>query len=147
MDQVFGTGNLVAMSGWASLLAALVVPAVRKPVFLLTGLLIPLGFALAYVALLLSAPAAKGAGVGSIVQVRTLFSVDGALTAGWFHYLAFDLFVGTWIARDGLERGAWRILIAPCLGLTFMFGPAGLLLYVLLRLAFLRRAAARPVAA
>lgn len=49
-------------------------------------------------------------------------------------YLAFDLFVGSWIVEDGLTRGINRFALIPCLGLTFLFGPAGLLLFLGLRL-------------
>jgi len=69
----------------------------------------------------------------SIGEVRALFTNDAALTAGWLHYLAFDLFVGTWIAREGLDQGVIPILLIPCLLLTFIFGPAGLLLFLILR--------------
>ena len=62
-----------------------------------------------------------------------------ALAAGWLHYLAFDLFVGAFIARDGLERGVPALLILLCLPLTLLFGPLGLLLYLILRLALGRR--------
>src|SRR6267143_2127477 len=72
---------------------------------------------------------APSGGFGSIEQVRALFSVDAALSAGWLHYLAFDLFVGSWIVEDGLARGINRFLLIPCLALTFLFGPAGLLLF------------------
>jgi hypothetical protein len=80
-----------------------------------------------------------------VSEVRALFANDFALTAGWVHYLAFDLFVGTWIARTGLEAGLPRPLLLPCLALTFMLGPAGLLAYLLLRAVAGRRApASRP---
>jgi hypothetical protein len=41
--------------------------------------------------------------------------------AGWLHYLAFDLLIGTWEARDAREHGI-RPLLIPCLFVTFMFG-------------------------
>lgn len=56
------------------------------------------------------------------------------LFVGWIHYLAFDLFVGRAILRDALERGVSQWLVAPCLFLTFMFGPGGYLAYALVRL-------------
>jgi hypothetical protein len=80
-------------------------------------------------------------GFGSIAEVRSLFQSDAALTAGWLHYLAFDLFVGTWIVRDGSQRGVWGLALVPSLILTFLFGPAGFLLYSLTRLAFRGRVA------
>src|SRR3546814_9733804 len=57
------------------------------------------------------------------------------LTAGWYHYLAFDLFVGTWIAREGMRLNMPRLLLVPCFALTFWFGPAGLLVFFGLRAA------------
>ena len=42
-------------------------------------------------------------GFGSLAEVRQLFERPGLLAAGWLHYLAFDLFVGTWIARDAAQ--------------------------------------------
>ena len=45
------------------------------------------------------------------------------------HYLAFDLFVGLWIAGRADEIGMSRWLQAPILFTTFMFGPAGLLIF------------------
>ena len=35
-------------------------------------------------------------GFGSLAGVARLFTVEGLLLAGWIHYLAFDLFVGSW---------------------------------------------------
>ena len=48
--------------------------------------------------------------------------------------------VGAWIVRDAGRRGISHLAVIPCLLLTFMVGPAGLLLYLVLRLA-LRRVA------
>jgi ABA4-like protein len=56
-----------------------------------------------------------------------------ALLAGWTHYLAFDLFIGGWEVRDAQARGIPHLLVVPALVLTFLFGPAGLLLYLAIR--------------
>jgi hypothetical protein len=145
MDQIFGYGNLFALTGWAALLVALFIPPARKAALLWAGLIVPLLFALAYIPLLATAHP-KGS-FSSIAGVRSLFQNDQALTAGWFHYLAFDLFVGTWIAREGIERISLplgRIVLIPVLGLTFMFGPAGFLLFNLLKLGLRRPASVQP---
>ena len=60
------------------------------------------------------------------------------LVAGWVHYLAFDLFVGSWEVRDARESGVPHVFVVPALALTFLFGPAGLLLYFLTRTAITR---------
>jgi hypothetical protein len=74
-----------------------------------------------------------GGGFGSIAEVRALFLSDGGLLAGWIHYLAFDLFVGMWIAEQADRAGVNRLIQAPILVATFMFGPIGLLIYLVIR--------------
>ncbi|HEU0135365.1 MAG TPA: ABA4-like family protein, partial [Allosphingosinicella sp.] len=118
----------------------LFVPKLRGLVWPATQFVVPLAWAILYVLLLAQGlPEAEG-GFTSIAGVRGLFANDSALAAGWLHYLAFDLFVGTWIARDSTERGVHALLVAPCLFLTLMVGPAGPLAYFILRLAFGRKA-------
>lgn len=139
-SQIFAFANLLALVAWVALVVALFAAAIREPVWTATALAIPLLLGAAYVGLIATGfGAAEGGGFGSIAEVRALFANDAALTAGWLHYLAFDLFVGTWISRAGLAAGLPRLLLVPCLLLTFMFGPAGLLLFHGLRLALGRR--------
>jgi len=70
---------------------------------------------------------------GSLAGVQALLSSDGGATIGWIHYLAFDLFVGIWVARNADDYGFNRIIQIPFLFFTLMFGPLGLTLYLLLR--------------
>jgi hypothetical protein len=74
-----------------------------------------------------------GGNFSSIEGVQTLFSAKGGLTMGWIHYLAFDLFVGLWIARDADAKSFSRILQAPILAATFLAGPLGLFVWLLVR--------------
>ncbi len=142
-DTAFRLAGLLALLGWAGLLLSLFVGAARAVAWPAAQLIVPALLALAYILLLAGAwgaDDAAGGGFGSIAEVRALFANDAALAAGWLHYLAFDLFVGAWIVRDGLEVRVPRLLLIPCLALTFLFGPSGLLLYLVLRLAFRARA-------
>jgi hypothetical protein len=136
-SMAFSLGGLIAMLGWIGLILALFIRTVRPIAWTVAQLVIPALLAVTYILLLWSGRSAfEGGGFGSIEEVRTLFASDGALAAGWLHYLAFDLFVGAWIARDGTARGVPGLLIVPALPLTFLFGPAGLLLYLAVRSAF-----------
>jgi hypothetical protein len=90
--------------------------------------------------LFLSGGGPEGAGMGSLPGVMKLFSMPLAAFVGWVHYLVFDLFVGAWQARDARRHGIPHALLLPCLALTLMLGPAGLLLYLLVRLALRGRA-------
>lgn len=147
-DLAFAIGNNGVLLAWIALALALFVPAMRNVTLRVTGMLVPALLAVAYILLIgASFGETPGGGFGSIAQIRALFANDHALTAGWFHYLAFDLFVGSWIVRDGLSRGVPRLGLLLCLPLTLMFGPAGLLLYFGLRLAFGGRGEAKAVLA
>ncbi|WP_165323207.1 ABA4-like family protein [Rhizorhabdus phycosphaerae] len=141
--QIFSIANLLAMIAWLALLASLPFPSIRPVTNRLATIAVPLLLAFAYAALLVGGgPAPDGGGFGSIVEVRALFADDAMLTAGWIHYLAFDLFVGGWIARDAARRSLPWWLLPPCLILCFLFGPTGLLAYMLLRMLLGRRTAA-----
>lgn len=130
---IFTLGNQVALLCWLALIAALAIPTARSAIWRTTGLIVPSIMACGYVALILAGRAeAPDGGFGSLLQVRTLFASDAALAAGWLHYLAFDLFVGTWISRTGLHAGVPRLLILACLPLTFLAGPVGLLAFGIL---------------
>jgi hypothetical protein len=65
--------------------------------------------------------------------VSRLFANRHLLLAGWVHYLAFDLFVGAGEVRDARRHALSHLLVVPCLALTFLLGPAGLLLYYAVR--------------
>ncbi|ESQ74138.1 ABA4-like family protein [Asticcacaulis sp. AC402] len=134
-ETFFNLGNLLAMAGWLTLVAGLVVRPFRPRSVGLVRLTAAFVFGAAYIGLLIVGREAFGeGGFSSLIAVRALFANDFALTAGWLHYLAFDLFVGAWIVEDSARRGLNGWLIVPCLGLTFLFGPAGLLLYAVLSL-------------
>jgi hypothetical protein len=143
VHQIFSFANLVAMAGW--LLLALLGRR-RRLAELVSGWLIPGGFAVAYVAIVAVTWGKAPGGFSSLDAVGQLFTNPWMLLAGWLHYLAFDLFVGAWIVRDSKERGIAHAFTLPSLVLTFMFGPAGWLSYLGLR-AILRSRRLRASAA
>jgi hypothetical protein len=128
-DFLFTLANPLAMLGWALLVLA--------PRWRITNRLVlsgawSAGLAAAY-AILITAhylgPHGGAGGFGSLGQVAALFQDPWALLAGWVHYLSFDLFVGAWEARDAQRRGVPHGALVPALGLTFLIGPVGLLVY------------------
>ena len=128
-EQLFSILNLVAMVGWLPLIflprarwASTIVPVV-----------IPVLLAVVYAGLVAVALPGSNGGFSSLSGVRTLFDNPWVLLAGWTHYLAFDLFIGGWEVRDAREHGIPHLLVVPALLLTFLLGPAGLLLYLGIR--------------
>ena len=134
--QLFQIANTTALISWI----ALAIQPRRVASWLRYA--VPGALAVLYIwAIATSLPSAEG-GFGSLEEVKLLFANDRALLAGWVHYLAFDLFVGCWIVLDAQHRRVHHLLVVPCLALTFMLGPAGLLLYLAIR-----QVASRPQAA
>ena len=117
----------------------LVAPRARLVTWWICGLGIPGLLAMLYVLfMLLYAPQAEG-GFSSLAEVALLFRNDGVLLAGWVHYLAFDMFIGAWMCRIAAaeQMNAW--LVRLCLPPTFLVGPVGLLLFLILRFFLVRR--------
>jgi hypothetical protein len=129
-EQLFGLANFAALASW---IALAVLP--RWPILIGALRFGAIGALALVYAVLISVYFFRisGGGFGSIVEVRALFQSDPMLVAGWIHYLAFDLFVGIWIARRADEAGIHRLVQVPLLALTFLFGPAGLLAFFLTR--------------
>lgn len=127
--SIFSVVNAIALLSWLALIARPRHPMVRQ----WASLGAPLLFATAYVAIIAARIGSAGGDFSSLAGVASLFRDPWILLAGWVHYLAFDLLIGVWEVRDSEIRGlpGWRV--APCLVLTFLFGPAGWLLYLIIR--------------
>jgi hypothetical protein len=99
--------------------------------------------AVAYAAVIGWKLAANGPPPGDVMTIaglRDVFRDDWVFAAAWTHYLAFDMVVGAWIARDSVRLGIPWPLRTVALVLTFLAGPVGFLLHVLTR-GVLRRTA------
>ena len=129
-EQIFAFTNAIAVLSWV-LLALL--PGRPWVTDVVTGKAVPILFAVLYVVIVATTFAGAEGSFSTLDGVARLFSNPWLLLAGWLHYLAFDLLIGTWEARDARERGVPHFLLVPCLVLTLMFAPAGWLLYMGLR--------------
>lgn len=82
--------------------------------------------------------AAADTGFSSAAAAAALYDHPNGIILGWSHYLVFDLFIGAWIARNAVQYNLPHWRVAPCLLLTYGFGPAGLMLYLAQRYAVTR---------
>ena len=71
--------------------------------------------------------------MNSLAGIYAAFGNPRTLLVAWVHYLVFDLFVGAWEARDAQRTGVPHWALVPCLFLTLMAGPMGLLAYLAIR--------------
>lgn len=129
MEQIFSACSALAVLGWLLLILA---PRWRVTQAI-SGAAIPLAIAVVYLVLIVRYMPGAAGGFGSLAEVASFFETPGLLLAGWVHYLAFDLFIGSWEVRDAQRHRVPHLVVVPCLILTFLFGPIGLLAYLLLR--------------
>ena len=136
-DTVFSIANLYALICWVALAFLPRWPALLAGVLYAGVGLLSLTYAVSLIGLVTGSldpgGGVSGGDFNSIEGVRTLFSSDAGITIGWVHYLAFDLFVGIWIARDADAKGFHRIIQLPILAATLMAGPLGLFVWLLVR--------------
>lgn len=125
-EQAFSVANTLALVTW---LAMLVAPRRLIVVDRMAGGVTPVLLAAAYAVLIASSWGQSSGNFTSLAGVTALFGNEWLLLAGWIHYLVFDLLVGRWELKDSQTRGIPHLLVVPCLILTFLFGPAGWLLY------------------
>ena len=122
--------NLMALAAWIILIGF---PSWRgAPKGIINGVILLLCF---FYLVLIADWVMHGAvgGFGSLADVMLLFRSEKAVLTGWIHYLAFDLFIGTWITQDAQRIGLPRWVLVIIQFFTFMFGPIGLGLYILAR--------------
>jgi hypothetical protein len=127
-DLLFGWSGTLALAGWAVLILG---PRGWRWLDAVPMLVIPAALSALYALLVLTSLAGAEGGFGSLQEVRALFADDRVLLAGWVHYLAFDLLVGSVLAARLDRAGVGRLVQAPILGLVFLLGPLGALLALL----------------
>lgn len=131
-DFLFAAGNTIVLAGWAMVI---LLPKRSPALMAVPKFAIPVLFGLVYAGITLARFHTSGGGYGSLAELRTLFATDELLVAGWLHYLAFDLFVGVWIAEQSDETGLSRPIQAVILVTAFIFPPVGLVLFLSTRAA------------
>tara|TARA_B100000029_G_scaffold153395_1_gene148626 strand:+ start:1328 stop:1801 length:474 start_codon:yes stop_codon:yes gene_type:complete len=72
-------------------------------------------------------------------DLYTLFSNEGFLLIFWLHFLVLNLFVGSWISRDGVKYGISKAIVLPALLLVYFFGPLGLVFYWFIRIFYSKK--------
>ena len=130
-STIFSICNSVIVFGW---LLLLILPNWKyTQAVILNGLLVV--FSIVYTYLLLQDfDQLSVDSFSTLAKLKLLFQSDTAVTAGWVHYLVFDLFVGAYIVRKSIQIGLSRWVYSFVLPFAFMCGPIGYLLFVIIKL-------------
>ena len=129
-EKIFSLCSTIAMAGWVILI---LLPFWFHSDKFILGIIIAL-LAIVYSWLVFdSFSFSDTKKFGSLRGVMELFDNPVVVVAGWVHYLAFDLLAGIFIKRNAIKHNISHWLLIPCYLLTFLFGPMGILLYLLIR--------------
>src|ERR1700754_4398467 len=104
LERLFDVASKLVLPGW---LLLVFLPRWRWTQTITVGL-IPVVLGLMYLVLFCNyfGHVDEGfAAFGTLAGVKAALSIEGMLLAGWIHYLAFDLFVGSWEVRDAQRVG------------------------------------------
>ena len=74
-------------------------------------------------------------------NLYTAFATESFLLIFWLHFTALNIFLGSWVSRDGFKYGMSRGLILVPLVLIYFSGPVGLVLYWLIRIFYAKKLA------
>ncbi len=131
-EGLFGLANAVPLLGWLALCLAPLARARLVAAARVVAVVLAVGYAA-----MVAAALVKGGGtlpdLSTLPGLARAFSDPHVMLVGWLHYLALDLWTGAWEAEDAGRRGMPHWAVLPCLALTFLAGPVGLVLFLLLR--------------
>ncbi|NQZ11715.1 MAG: DUF4281 domain-containing protein [Algicola sp.] len=129
-ETMFSVVGVLSFIGWG----ALVFSPLRHKQLVLSARLISILLAIIYSYFVVSTWGQKPTvDFSSLAGVANGFTNMSHLLTGWIHYLALDLFIGAWQVERAKKIGIPHIILLPCLLLTFLFGPLGVLLFLVIQ--------------
>ena len=75
----------------------------------------------------------------SLDNLYTVFATETFLLVFWIHFLAINLFLGSWVSRDAVKYNISRNIVFIPLLLIYFTGPLGLVLYWLCRVIYSKK--------
>ena len=72
-------------------------------------------------------------------SLNELFNEKGFLIIFWTHFLAINLFCGSWIVKDSRKLAMSKVLVFVPLVITYFAGPFGIFLYWVIRIFYAKR--------
>ncbi len=137
MEQIFLLSNLVVLPFWGIMIIA---PQWQTGRRIMSSVLVfvPLTLLYSWIVLPMLPGLLPALARPELSVITAMLNNPSGATVAWIHFLAFDLFVGRWQYHDAQQHHipAWMLRIT--LLCTFMAGPFGLLLYIIVRSRMLR---------
>ena len=141
-ENIYFWSNLSLIPFWLMLL---IVPNSRFTQFFVNSIILPLILSTAYVYVIYQTILLDETIFDtfklylSLDSLYTIFATESFLLIFWLHFLALNLFLGSWISKDGIKYNMSRSLVAVPLFLVYFTGPLGLVLFWLIRVFYAKR--------
>lgn len=144
-EQIFAIASSAPLLAWLGLCFA----PLRRGAVIVFARFVAISLCVAYllmIAAALTRPGGAAPDLTTLAGLAKAFSDPHVMLIGWLHYLAFDLWIGSWIVEEAGQRRVPNAAIVPCLVLTLLAGPLGLLAFLAARSAFGREPLRPPSA-
>ena len=131
-ENIFFWSNFGILPFW---LMMIIIPASRFTQFFVNSIILPLILSTTYIYILYQATLLDESLVDifklylSLDDLYTIFATESFLLIFWLHFLALNLFLGSWMSRDGVKYNIPRSIVFLPLFLVYFIGPVGLVLY------------------
>jgi len=141
-DNIYLWINLGILPFWFMLI---IIPNSKFTTFFVNSVILPLILSIAYIyviyqAILLEEPIFDIFKIYlSLENLYILFATESFRLVFWLHFLTLNLFLGSWIARDGVKYNMPRGLVFIPLILVYFTGPLGLVLYWIIRVFYAKK--------
>ena len=142
LNNIFLYCNFGVLPFW---LLMIFMPSSKMTKILVNSIILPLILAIAYIYVIYKAILLEESFFQTfqlyinLDSLYTLFATESFLLIFWLHFIALNLFLGSWIASDGVKYNIPRGLVSIPLILVYFAGPIGLILYWLIRVFYAKK--------
>ena len=142
VENIYLWTNFGVLPFWLMLI---ILPGSKFTQILINSVILPLILSSAYIyilyqAILLDEPIFDFFKLySSLDDLYTIFATESFLLVFWLHFVSINLFLGSWVSRDGVKYNIPRGLVFTPLILIYFMGPLGLVLYWIIRVFYAKR--------
>ncbi len=141
-ENIYIWSNLGVLPFWLMLI---IIPNSKITQFFVNSIIIPLILSSLYIfvlyqAILLDEQMLDVFGLYlNLDNLYEIFSTKSLLLIFWLHFITLNIFLGSWVSRDGVKYNIRRKIVFMPLILIYFTGPLGLVLYWIIRVFYSKR--------
>jgi len=141
-ENIYIFSNFGVLPFWFLLI---LIPNSKITQIFINSIILPLILSMAYVYVLYQATLLDEAFFDifklylSIDNLYTIFATESFLLVFWIHFLAINLFIGSWVSRDAIKYNIPKKIVVFPLALIYFTGPLGLVVYWFFRIFYSKK--------